>query len=271
VDRSGNDTDEFYHVLESISPELKDQKVVNPLPVLFTQKTIRNLTVFHLNSIFVTIFLGTEVYETKLEYQGSVSLGISYSDSEKFYPSILTTSLWSSSGINSTSLSQDKSIGFNTRHQLIFVPAFNNEDHSVSALFRIEASNSTSNSQSSSSYGHPNGSSTRPTVQGFVSGMSTGSGQGRSVYLAFSTHYSYKSKYSVDLSVRRDASTKFGGSHRWGTFPALSFRWNIIDEAFMESTKDWLSMLSIRPGWGQAGKSPSGEYLHYSVYVSDGS
>ncbi len=270
-DSYGNDTDEFYHVLESISPELKDQKLVNPIASAYYAKN--NQKSYSISPQFNIRynFLGTESYETKLEYQGSVSLGISYSDSEKFYPSILTTSLWSSSGINSTSLSQDKSIGFNTRHQLIFVPAFNNEDHSLSSLFRIEASNSTSNSQSSSSYGHPNGSITSPTVQGYVSGMSTGSGQGRSVYLAFSTHYSYKSKYSVDLSVRRDASTKFGGSHRWGTFPAISFRWNIIDEGFMENTKDWLSMLSIRPGWGQAGKSPGGEYLHYSVYVSDGS
>ena len=58
-------------------------------------------------------------------------------------------------------------------------------------------------------------------------------------------------RYSLDFSVRADGSTKFGPDQRWGVFPAVSARWNIIDESWMEWSRKWLSMLSIRPSWGR--------------------
>ena len=86
-------------------------------------------------------------------------------------------------------------------------------------------------------------------------------------------HYSYKSRYSLDFSVRADGSTKFGPDQRWGVFPAVSARWNIIDESWMEWSRKWLSMLSIRPSWGRVGNQPTEDYLYESkldVYKRQG-
>ena len=101
------------------------------------------------------------------------------------------------------------------------------------------------------------------------SNMWTNLSQWRSIYFTYSGHYSYKSKYALDITARLDGSTKFGADNRWGFFPAISGRWNISDESWMQWSRPWLSMLSIRPGWGQVGQQPGAQYLHFSRYGRD--
>ena len=75
-------------------------------------------------------------------------------------------------------------------------------------------------------------------------------------------------RYMADFSVRRDGSTQFGGDQRWGNFPALSLRWNIHKEPWFKKSLPWVSMLSVRPGWGIVGRQPGQEYLYFSTYSS---
>lgn len=42
--------------------------------------------------------------------------------------------------------------------------------------------------------------------------------------------YSYKGRYILSSSVRRDGSSKFKDFNHWGTFPSLALAWNISDE-----------------------------------------
>ena len=73
----------------------------------------------------------------------------------------------------------------------------------------------------------------------------------------------------VGPTLRADGTTKFGPDRQWGYFPAVSLRWNIVDEPWMESTHRWLSMLSVRPSWGRVGNQPNRDYLYESIYSSD--
>lgn len=66
-----------------------------------------------------------------------------------------------------------------------------------------------------------------------------------------SVDYDYDRKYGFGASVRRDASYRFAGSNRWGTFWSLSGRWNIDQEKFMEGSK--FDMLKLRASIGTAG------------------
>ena len=151
---------------------------------------------------------------------------------------------------------------------MIFTPKFNNEDHYFTTLARIDVNNGDGSGYGTVSYGLPTGDITSSTAQGQMENMWTSQSQWRSVYMTYSGHYSYKSKYMFDVSARVDGSTKFGPGKRWGVFPAVSGRWNIIDEPWMEwaRSKAKMSMLSLRPGWGQVGQQPGAEYLHFSKY-----
>ena len=45
-------------------------------------------------------------------------------------------------------------------------------------------------------------------------------------------NYNYKGKYILSASIRQEGSTKFGKNYKWGTFPAVSVAWNIVEENF---------------------------------------
>ncbi len=64
--------------------------------------------------------------------------------------------------------------------------------------------------------------------------------------------YDFQRKYLASFTVRRDGSSKFLDPNKWGTFPAFSLGWRIIDESFMQNVK-FINDLKIRGGWGKMG------------------
>lgn len=82
--------------------------------------------------------------------------------------------------------------------------------------------------------------------------------------------YGYDNRYNILASVRYEGSSKFGANHKWGTFPSVSLGWNINNEAFMESTKDWLTSLKLRAGYGITGVIPDDPYLSIVRYTFSG-
>ncbi|MBQ6286717.1 MAG: SusC/RagA family TonB-linked outer membrane protein [Bacteroidales bacterium] len=65
-------------------------------------------------------------------------------------------------------------------------------------------------------------------------------------------NYSYSEKYLLALSIRSDASSKFGPNNRWGYFPSASFTWAAIKEPFLRDL-GWLSNLKFTVGYGLSG------------------
>src|SRR5690606_2279587 len=43
-------------------------------------------------------------------------------------------------------------------------------------------------------------------------------------------NYNFKEKYMFEAVVRRDGSSRFIGKNRWGTFPALSVGWRVLED-----------------------------------------
>jgi TonB-linked SusC/RagA family outer membrane protein len=78
--------------------------------------------------------------------------------------------------------------------------------------------------------------------------------------------YSFRGKYLVSASVRRDGSSKFLDPNKYGTFPAFSVGWRIVDEPFM-SGATFINDLKLRAGWGKSGNeaalSPSNSFTTF--------
>ena len=213
--------------------------------------------------------LGTENEQTKLKYEGKIVFDIFNQYQDSFLPSELNTLGWSNASNNRSTSYSYKSLGISTTHTLTFTPYFSNEDHSMTMMLRGQLNDGSSKSQKTTAYGFPSGSIKNPGAEGIIrDDFTSNAGQWRSVYLTYSLHYAYKTRYMFDFSVRRDGCTKFGPDNRWGTFPAVSMRWNISKEPWVAKTLPWLSMLSLRPGWGIVGQQPNAEYLFYSRYAN---
>ncbi len=74
--------------------------------------------------------------------------------------------------------------------------------------------------------------------------------------------WNWKEKYMINVTVRRDGSSRFAKGHRFGTFPSVSAGWNISSEDFMESSKGWLDFLKIRASWGRVGNQNIDNYQY---------
>lgn len=74
-------------------------------------------------------------------------------------------------------------------------------------------------------------------------------------------NYSYDNRYLVTATIRGDASSKFGPSHRWGAFPSVALAWRMNNEAWMKDIKQ-ISNFKLRLGYGQVGNSNIGTYLY---------
>lgn len=79
-------------------------------------------------------------------------------------------------------------------------------------------------------------------------------------------NYDFKGKYLVEGVIRRDASSRFIGKYRWGTFPAFSVGWRISEETFFKDNVPFVSSLKIRAGWGKNGNDNVGNYNAYSAF-----
>ena len=66
--------------------------------------------------------------------------------------------------------------------------------------------------------------------------------------------YNLLDRYIITGTVRRDGSSNFAESHRWGTFPSAAVAWRISEEPFMKNV-NWISNLKFRAGWGQTGNA----------------
>lgn len=79
-------------------------------------------------------------------------------------------------------------------------------------------------------------------------------------------NYDYMNRYLVTATIRRDGSSRFGRSHRWGTFPSVSLAWRLTEEKWYKPNHI-LSDLKIRAGYGQTGSQASvGNYGYLATY-----
>ncbi len=80
-------------------------------------------------------------------------------------------------------------------------------------------------------------------------------------------NYRFADKYLLGLSIRRDGSSRFGQSSRWGTFPAVSLGWIISEEPFL-SGNETLTFLKLRMSYGVTGNAEIGNFEYFGSFRS---
>ena len=276
-DKDGNSLGTYYNMIQS-GPYMGNEvfkddqrKYVNPVALANLAKYNDSRYSIVPELILNYELLGMDEDHHRLTWRGQVYMDVYNRYEDKFYPSDLVSTTWAA-GVNTSYEGSAKNVYFGTKHTFTFTPSFNNKDHSMLAMGRFELKTGSQTGQGVGGKGLASGGIESPTAGGIVENPSAYYYEDNQLYLTFSTHYAYKSRYMIDVSLRADGTTKFGPDKRWGYFPAVSLRWNAIDEKFMESFKgNWLSMLSVRPSWGLVGNAPNKNYLYTSRYVSTSS
>ncbi|AJA70412.1 TonB-linked outer membrane protein, SusC/RagA family [Myroides sp. A21] len=76
----------------------------------------------------------------------------------------------------------------------------------------------------------------------------------------------YDSKYILNLTARRDGSSRFGDSHKFGNFAAIGAAWVFSKEHFLKNSS-WLSFGKLRASYGTSGNDNIGDYQYLDTYT----
>ena len=83
-------------------------------------------------------------------------------------------------------------------------------------------------------------------------------------------NYTFKNKYTLTTSFRRDGVSKFAEDNKYGVFPSFAFAWRAGSEKFIRDL-DLFSSLKVRAGWGAIGNHGIGPYGTLSNYGASSS
>ena len=80
-------------------------------------------------------------------------------------------------------------------------------------------------------------------------------------------NYNYDNRYLLQVTMRRDGSSKFGANSRWGNFPSVALGWRVTEEDFFEKN-DILDDLKLRASWGRLGNENALGYYDFQALIS---
>ncbi|HLZ87183.1 MAG TPA: SusC/RagA family TonB-linked outer membrane protein, partial [Puia sp.] len=78
-------------------------------------------------------------------------------------------------------------------------------------------------------------------------------------------NYSFADKYILDLTGRRDGSSRFGPGHRFGNFGAVGAAWVLSQEGFMKRLP-FVSFAKLRASYGLTGNDQIPNYQYFPTY-----
>jgi TonB-linked SusC/RagA family outer membrane protein len=80
-------------------------------------------------------------------------------------------------------------------------------------------------------------------------------------------NYSFKDKYLLTASIRRDGSSKFGPGHNIDYFPSLAVSWKAQEENFIKNLKV-ISQLKFKAGYGKTGNDRIPGNARFDLFTS---
>lgn len=91
-------------------------------------------------------------------------------------------------------------------------------------------------------------------------------------------HYSFRDRYYLSASLRRDGSSVFGTDNRYGNFWSVGASWVLSEEPFMKDVAQVVDLLKLKSSYGISGNDNIGRYaakglisFGYNYYGEPGS
>jgi len=79
-------------------------------------------------------------------------------------------------------------------------------------------------------------------------------------------NYLYQDKYIVNLTARRDGSSRFGPGSQFANFGAVGAAWIFSKETIVQNNFKWLSFGKLRLSYGLTGNDQIGDYKYLNTY-----
>lgn len=80
-------------------------------------------------------------------------------------------------------------------------------------------------------------------------------------------NYNWHDRYIINLTARRDGSSRFGPKNQFANFGAVGVAWLFSNENFLKNSS-WLSFGKLRSSYGTTGSDQIGDYQFLNTYNS---
>ena len=213
--------------------------------------------------------LGTEHGQHRLTFNGRVYFDIYAYSKPTYMPGSLANGSYTDTNYNYVTNTETNQFKMGSRLELIYTPAFKNEDFYLTMLARYEAGTQKNTYQYIGQNSIPNGIESA-TVEAHLLDMNNQPGTTKSAWQnwLYNAHFSYKSRYNIGFTLRGDGSSKFGPKNPWFISPSVSLRYNVSEEPFFTPLKKVVSMFGIRASWGITGSSSVAVDNYFNQYTS---
>ena len=220
------------------------------------------------NNDFQTNFTLRYKANSWLTLSEMVSFQFQNSKSMEFLPYTAIGASWLNPENNSSVESNSTGTLVTTQTRANFNPV-NNKVHSLSGMLMLETNQNKDESIETSAGNGPSTVITDPAASPMRRGIKSGSSVENTVGLLVNIHYKLLDRHIFQFNMRTDASSRFGASSRWGSFPSASYAWRFSDEPFLSSLS-FLNDGKFRVSYGLAGKSDVRAYDRHGLYSSTG-
>ena len=188
----------------------------------------------------------------RMEFLPYTAIGASWLNAEN-------NSSWESNSTGTTVNSQ-------TRGNFTVV---NNRRHALNGMVMLDITQDKDEYIQTSAGSGPSTYITDPASSPMRRGLNSGSSVVNTVGVLANVHYKFLDRHIFQFNMRTDASSRFGSSSRWGSFPSLSYAWRFSDEPFL-STYSFFDDSKLRISYGLSGNSDVRAYDRHALYASTG-
>lgn len=81
-------------------------------------------------------------------------------------------------------------------------------------------------------------------------------------------NFTWKDRYLLNVTGRRDGSSRFGPDRQWGNFGSVGAGWIFSSENWLKEQTPWLSFGKLRASYGTVGNDQIPDYGYLSTYSS---
>ena len=187
-----------------------------------------------------------------LRYRGTIGGDLNYLRQNQYQTSAMPLNQLLPPNVSTGSAYTNQNINWVTNHTLSYTLDLGITHH-LDALIGLESQRNDFEESQVTANNFPNDIVRTVNAGTITGGTSTRNQWSLASYFARVT-YSYKDRYLFNASVRRDGSSRFGATSRFGTFPSASVGWRIIEESFMK-TIPVISDMKLRASYGLSGNN----------------
>lgn len=234
---------------------LNDKGQYNSSRITNVGNPVASLYYFHKKSQgnrFQELFSAEAQVIKGLSVKSEIGVDMGWSTSKEYTPAYLVSTIQKNDKSN-------LSVGrYNSRHitwnnSINYTKSFG-ENHHINAALIMTTEEFTSEFLNGFRKDVPEKENLWYLDQGDVKTSITGNGGDKSTRVSYVARagYTFMGKYILNGTIRREGSSRFPSSNRFGYFPSVGAAWIMSDESFLKD-KTWLSSLKLKASYGIIG------------------